>query len=192
MIVWAMATSDPTSESLSGPWPAGVGPALVDGAPFTPDSTVPFRSVGFTLSTTGYAVASGFRELLAPLGLEPRDFALLRVVAAAEGHSQQAIGERLRIPPSMMVAFVDALEARGLIERRHNPNDRRTRELFLTDQGRELLGSAFREAVAYEQSICGDLSAQEREELLDLLARVAARLGIPAGVHAAHTALADE
>src|ERR1700761_4323290 len=102
MIIGEMAASDQTSEALPGPWPAGVGPALVDGAPFPPDSTVPFRSVGFTLSTTGYAVASRFRELLAPLGLEPREFALLRVVAAAEGHSQQAIGERLRIPPSRM------------------------------------------------------------------------------------------
>ncbi len=191
MIIGEMAASDQTSEALPGPWPAGVGPALVDGAPFTPDSTVPFRSVGFTLSTTGYAVASRFRELLAPLGLEPREFALLRVVAAAEGHSQQAIGERLRIPPSRMVAFVDALEARGLIERRHNPNDRRTRELYLTDEGRALLGRAFSEAVAHERSICADLSEQEREQLLDLLARVARSLGLPPGVHA-HTALADE
>ena len=31
-----------------------------------------------------------------------------------------------------MVAFVDALEQRGLLERRHDPEDRRTRALFLT------------------------------------------------------------
>ena len=55
--------------------------------------------------------------------------------SAAEGQSQQAIGERLQIPPSRMVAFVDALEARSLLERRHNPHDRRTRELHLTEAG---------------------------------------------------------
>ena len=89
----------------------------------------PQRTVGFTLSSIGYAVARHFHETLAPLQLEPREFALLRAVDAAEGLSQQAIGERLRVPPSRMVAFVDALEARALLERRHNPLDRRTRAL---------------------------------------------------------------
>src|SRR5260370_40488319 len=88
-------------------------------------------SVGFTVSTVGYAVSRRFREILAPLKLEPREFALLRAVSASEGESQQVIGGRLKIPPSRMVAFVDALEARGLLERRLNPDDRRTRELHL-------------------------------------------------------------
>ena len=108
------------AEHRDEPWPAGVTPA-----PQTDD--VPFRAVGFTLSSVGYAVARRFRETLMPLELEPREFALLRAVGAAEGQSQQAIGERLQIPPSRMVAFVDALEARSLLERRHNPLDRRTR-----------------------------------------------------------------
>ena len=75
-------------------------------------ASTPFAGVGFALSSVGYAVARRFREILAPLELEPREFALLRAVGAAEGQSQQAIGERLQIPPSRMVAFVDALEAR--------------------------------------------------------------------------------
>jgi DNA-binding MarR family transcriptional regulator len=150
------------------------------------------RSVGFTVSTIGYAVSRRFREILAPLELEPREFALLRAVSASEGESQQAIGGRLKIPPSRMVAFVDALEARGLLERRLNPDDRRTRELHLTDAGRELLSRAFALAVGHERDLCADLSAKEREQLLDLLQRVGERLGLPPGVHGAHAALADE
>src|SRR5437763_16659719 len=96
------------------------------------DSEGPVRSVGFTISTTGYAIARRFRELLAPLGLEPRDFALLRTVAMSEGVSQQAIGDQMNVAPSRMVAFVDSLEERGLLERRQNPDDRRARALFLT------------------------------------------------------------
>jgi DNA-binding MarR family transcriptional regulator len=177
----------------SGPaWPGGVAPAPLDGIGTTPESSVPFRSVGFTVSTIGYAVSRRFREILAPLELEPREFALLRAVAAAEGESQQTIGGRLKIPPSRMVAFVDALEARGLLERRLNPDDRRTRELHLTDAGRALLSRAFALAVGHERDLCADLSADEREQLLDLLQRVGERLGLPPGVHAAHSALADE
>jgi DNA-binding MarR family transcriptional regulator len=176
------------------PWPGELIPASPEEVAPPPDSGVPFRSVGFTVSSTGYAVARCFREILAPIELEPREFALLRAVAAAEGQSQQAVGERLQIPPSRMVAFVDALEARGLIERRQNPSDRRTRALHLTGDGRELLGRAFALAVGHERNLCADLSDEEREQLLELLQRVGTRLGLPPGVHAAHThpALADE
>ena len=155
----------------------------------SPEKGGPYQSVGFTISTAGYAIARRFREILAPLQLEPREFALLRAVAASEGLSQQAIGERLQIPASRMVAFVDALAARGLLERRQNQEDRRAHALHLTAEGHRLLEQAFTLAVAHERDICADLSATEREQLLTLLQRVAARLGLPRGVH---SALADE
>jgi len=154
------------------------------GAP--PSAAAPFRSVGFTLSSLGFAVAAGFRERLSPLGIEPRDFALLRAVGAAEGLSQHAIGDRLRIPPSRMVAFVDALEGRGLLERRAHPTDRRARALHTTPRGRKLLARAYEAAVAFEGDLCAGLGPGERERLVELLATVVAALGLPPGVHAAH------
>jgi DNA-binding MarR family transcriptional regulator len=174
-------------------WPASEAPAI-EGIDSSPDASVPFYSVGFSLSTTGYAVSRRFHEILDPLDLEPRDFALLRAVRAAEGLSQQALAERMRIQPSRMVAFIDALEERGLLERRQRSEDRRLRALHLTDTGQELLGRAFALAVEHERDLCADLSEQEREQLLALLRRVALRLGLPFGVHAAHShsALADE
>ncbi len=158
----------------------------------SPESTVPFSGVAFTLAAIGYAVSKRFRQILAPLELEPREFALLRAVGAAEGQSQQAIGERLQIPPSRMVAFVDALEQRSLLERRHNPLDRRTRELHLTDGGRDLLGGAFALAAAFELDLTAELSAAERDQLMELLQRVGTQLGLPGGLPAAHPALAEE
>ena len=172
---------------------------MPDGAPPTEgaapaDGGPPFLSVGFTISTTGYALSRAFRELMAPLGLEPREFALLRNVATSEGVTQQAIGERLGIAPSRMVAFVDALEERGLLERRQNPDDRRARALFLTPAGRALLEQAFALAVKHERRLTSDLTSEEREQLLELLGRVGAKVGVPPGVHVGmgHSAMADE
>ncbi|HZU40201.1 MAG TPA: MarR family winged helix-turn-helix transcriptional regulator [Solirubrobacteraceae bacterium] len=182
-------TSSRASEP-SAPWVAAQADVLAPDA--TPANTTPFRSVGFTISTIGYAVARRFREQLAPAGLEPREFALLRAIAAEEGQSQQAVGERLQIPPSRMVAFVDALEQQGLLERRQNPTDRRARALFLTEAGHEKLAAAFMLAMAHERELCRELGAEEREQLLELLDRVARQLGLAPGVHAAHSALADE
>jgi DNA-binding MarR family transcriptional regulator len=173
------------------PWPGRLGPAAFDAGPA---SNPPFRSVGFTVSTLGYEVSRRFRETLQPLGLEPRDFSLLRAVASNEGRSQQAVGESLKIAPSRMVAFVDLLESRGLLERRQNADDRRTRALYLTDAGRDLLASAFGLALETERTLCSGLTEDDRSLLLDLLGRVAAALGLPDGVHAAHrhAALPDE
>ena len=100
----------------------------------------------------------------------------------------------MKVAPSRMVAFVDSLEQRGLLERRQNPEDRRARALFLTPKGRDLLGHAFAVAVEHEQRLTSDLSPHEREQLLELLVRVGIQLGIPPGVHVGmgHSALADE
>lgn len=147
--------------------------------------------VGFALSSLGYAVARHFRATLAPLSLEPREFALLRAVAAAEGQTQQALGDRLQIPASRMVAFVDALEERELLERRPYPNDRRAKALYLTAEGSRLLDKAFGLAIEFEQRLCADFTSAERRQLLDLLQRAGAQLGLQSGVHAAHAAHAD-
>src|SRR5438128_84123 len=96
------------------------------------EQNVPFRAVGFMLSTLGYTVSRAFHRVLAPLGLEPSEFAVMRAVGVDSGRSQQSLASRLHISPSRMVAIVDRLEARGLIERRPQPGDRRVRNLFLT------------------------------------------------------------
>ena len=149
----------------------------------------PFYGAAFLLSTIGLAVARRFAEVLEPFELEPRDFALLRAINFAEGQSQQALGERLRIPPSRMVAIVDELERRGLVERRQNPEDRRARALFLTLAGRQLTAKAFEAAAAHDKAVVSELSEAERRELVELLKRVGAPLGVVPG--AAHTALRE-
>jgi DNA-binding MarR family transcriptional regulator len=173
---------------------ADAGAVTLSPDSLSPDSSAPFQAVGFVVSSVGYAVAKRFRATLAPLGLEPREFALLRAVGAAEGQSQQAVGERLQIPPSRMVAFVDGLEERSLLERRQNPHDRRTRALYLTTEGRALLERAFTLAFGLERDLCAELSDSEREQLLELLQRVALRVGLATGPDSthAHSALRDE
>ena len=149
----------------------------------------PFRGVAFNLSSVGYAVSKGFKAILEPFELHPREFAVLRAVGFQEGQTQQALGEGLQIPPSRMVSVVDELEARGFLERHPNPADRRVRELYLTAAGRKTLDEAFERAVAYEQEVTKPLDGDERERLLDLLERISASLGIGPG---AHTALRED
>lgn len=150
-------------------------------APATP----PFRSVAFLLSSLGYAISRRFHEVLGPLELEPGEFALLRAVAANEGEAQNALAERLHISPSWMVAIVDQLERRELLERKPHARDRRVRNLNLTATGKKLLKQAERQAQQFDRQVTDPLSEAELQKLLDLLERVAAALDLQPGAHAA-------
>jgi DNA-binding MarR family transcriptional regulator len=147
--------------------------------------TPPFRSVAFLLSSLGYAVSRRFHEILRPLELEPGEFALLRAVSASDGEPQNALAERLRISPSWMVAIVDELESRELLERRPHAHDRRVRNLHLTVAGKKLLRQAERNAQQFDSQVIEPLTEAELQQLLGLLQRVAAGLDLQPGAHAA-------
>jgi DNA-binding MarR family transcriptional regulator len=157
--------------------------------PQTVDATPPFRRAAFLLSSLGFAVSRRFHEVLAPLELEPGEFALLRAVAASGGAPQNALAERLRISPSWMVAVVDELERRELIERRPHARDRRVRNLHLTAAGKKLLKQAERRAQQFDDQVSEPLTETELQQLIELLQRVAAGFDLQPG--AAHAALRE-
>lgn len=152
-----------------------------------PSSLEPGAGIGFLISQLGYVISTRFRAILAPLGLEPRHFLVLRHVAHSEGLSQHALGSALRIPASRMVGLVDTLEQRGLVERRANPRDRRARALFLTEEGGRTLQEAFRIAMGHERAVTTGLTTSERDQLLALLRRLAFARELVPGVHPALT-----
>ena len=71
-----------------------------------------------------------------------------------------------------MVQLVDELERRGLVERKRNPNDRRSYQLTLTPDGEETWARAKELAEGSEDQVLAALDDDEREALRELLARV--------------------
>jgi DNA-binding MarR family transcriptional regulator len=140
-------------------------------------------SVAFLLSQIGIFSSRRFHELIGELDLHPGAFRLLNVIDAADGRSQQAIGEAIQVPASRMVAIVDELEQRGLVERQPDPGDRRVRALHLTAKGRKVLERGRKVAAKHEANVTRGMSAKERAELIRLLGKVAAAQDIPSGVH---------
>jgi len=67
-----------------------------------------------------------------------------------EGLSQVDLAEVLELQPISLVRLLDRLVEHGLLERRHDPKDRRANRLFLTARGRELVDSldSLRDAIA--------------------------------------------
>lgn len=152
--------------------------------PWSQAAVGPFgHSVGFLVSQVGTATARHFKLALEEVALEPRHFALLRAIEAAEIRSQQVLGERLQIPPSSMVGLLDQLEERGIVARHLDPSDRRVRVVELTGAGRAVLARAVGLAMATEQLLCRGFDFDQRELLISMLETVAANLGLAKGIH---------
>jgi DNA-binding MarR family transcriptional regulator len=125
------------------------------------------------LARVGGAQASAFAAILAPLGLRPKQFGLMNVVALAEGPSQSEIGAAMGIDPSGLIATIDDLEERGWLERRKDPRDRRRNVVVLTEAGTAMLSEGRAAAFERAKELTAPLSAKERRALRDLLAKIA-------------------
>jgi DNA-binding MarR family transcriptional regulator len=134
--------------------------------------------LGYLLVQLGTRAARLFAEQLAPFELEPRHAGMLMRLAANEGKSQQAIGELVGLNPTRMVFVVDELERRGLVQRRRNDADRRSYALYLTEAGREKLAQIGTAVAGQRAQLGWSLSPAERDQLTDLLLRLAAEQGI--------------
>src|SRR5215472_11290305 len=67
-----------------------------------------------------------------------------------EGLSQVDLADVLELQPISLVRLLDRLVEHGLLERRHDPKDRRANRLFLTETGKQLVDDldSLRDAIA--------------------------------------------
>ncbi len=140
-------------------------------------------SAAFLLAQVGAYAARTFDERLGELELTPPQVGLLRAIAMQPGRSQQALAEQLGTPATRLVALLDALERRGAIERRRNPDDRRLHALHLTEAGQELMRSVGVVAMAHGADLTSALDESERAQLQRLLLRIAEDKKLAVGVH---------
>jgi DNA-binding MarR family transcriptional regulator len=140
-------------------------------------------TLAFLLSQVGIHASRRFAERISEVDLNPPLFRILNLIDAAEGQSQQAIGAGIQVPPSRMVALVDELEERGLVERRPNPDDRRVRALFLTRKGRSSLARGREIARVHEKELTEGMSETDRVRLTKLLQKMVDQQAIGKGVH---------
>ena len=97
--------------------------------------------------------------------ISPLHFGIMKALSEAGTLHVTAIGDRLQIPGPQMTRLVDKLVALQFVERRANPEDRRTINLTLTEKGRTVMkerGAAVRDSVK-EALYC--LSDEELQQL---------------------------
>ena len=117
-----------------------------------------------------------FTAELDETGLTPVQWAALMTTSQRPGLDQSTLSREIYIDTSTIAGVVDRLEARGLIQRRHSPEDRRVRQLHLTDEGAVLLKKASASVLGMQEWLVLPLSVKERAVFTQLMLKVLHRL----------------
>jgi DNA-binding MarR family transcriptional regulator len=129
--------------------------------------------LGYQLRRAQIATFQHFAATVGKAGVTPGWFGLMVIVANNEGLSQTRLARALGIDGSTMVAMIDRLEENGWLQRRRSEVDRRSHALYLTEAGNELLAQLMPQVEAHEAELAAGLSADDKQNLLGLLAKIA-------------------
>lgn len=137
--------------------------------------TTPFGSLEeealLNVVRTADAFDRQMAEMLKPWGLTPTQYNALRIIRGAgeRGHSCGAVSDRMLTRDPDVTRLIDRLEARGLVARTRDQDDRRAVMIRLTTAGRELTDQLDTPVAALHQRQLAHLGADRLRELIALL-----------------------
>jgi len=147
--------------------------------PDRPDAPAPEASTPMQLRVPGHLARRFHRihvavmnEALAAEDLTAASYGALVTIGRAPGITQRALADDGGLDVVTTGQMIDALEARGLVQRHPDPSDRRAWRLELTDDGRLARERAVPLALAAQQRMLSALSRAEVAKLQELLAIV--------------------
>ena len=116
--------------------------------------------------------------LLKRFDLSDSSYTVLAILygSADESSSASELSEACHEKPANLTRVCDELAARGLIERRPKPGDRRAVVISLSDAGRTLIEQAIPEVSNMAGAATADFDPSELRQLSSLYARLLANL----------------
>jgi DNA-binding MarR family transcriptional regulator len=115
---------------------------------------------------------AGFEAHL-PKGITLAHFNVLNHLArVGDGQTPLHMAKAFQLPKTTMTHTLSVLEKRGLIVMRPNPDDGRSKSVYLTDLGRKFRGEAIDAAVPYFANFANKFSPEQLKQVLPLLAEM--------------------
>ena len=136
--------------------------------PTVPDPDVPplpkavTSAVGFLVNEVAALFRGSFERSLAEQKLRPRGYLLLLVLRDEGTMAQHALGARIGMDRTTTMQVMQALEEKGLVQRRDDPQDRRVYQVSLTPAGRRLVASLEGRIRRVETELMAPIPASER------------------------------
>ncbi len=105
-------------------------------------------------------------------GMTRAQWTILTKLERHPGLLQKELAEVLEVEPITVARLIDRLEARGMVERRADPGDRRCWRLHLTEAARPLMGEIDVQLTDMAKTICQDLTDAALASAATSLARM--------------------
>lgn len=105
------------------------------------------------------------------IGMRLKQLIALDHLRANDSCLQQGLGQMLMLDPNNCVLLLNDLDKHGYVERKRDPSDRRRHLVEITPAGLRALEEAEAKLEALEGEVLVNLSAAERGQLHDLLAK---------------------
>ena len=157
-----MIDKDPNSPETAGD----------DGLPYQLTLEVRDTCLCLHVQRAARALARRFDEVLRPLGLTNGQYSLLMSLNRPAPATMRQVSTVLAMDRTTLTAALKPLERRGLVEVTVDPDDRRSRRLALTAEGRSVLAEAVplwrRTHAAIERQLAGGDADRLRADLLSL------------------------
>ena len=138
--------------------------------PAVPESLA--HSIGYLLNSNGRLIRERLEKILEPIHLDLRELGVLRIIESEGPLSQQFLGRRHNIDRTTTVQVIDQLEARQLVLRSQNVEDRRSNLLFLTPRGRKTLSRALKLVNKEQNAFLSLLSTEDQDALFRILTQL--------------------
>ena len=121
--------------------------------------------LGYLLKHAHQRYAELAASAFAALGVRPQEWVAVSALGLSRDLSQKEIADLLGVDRTTMVALVDTLENKGLVERRPHVEDRRKNVLVITAAGRSLIRRGARVADECERRFLATLEPAEADVL---------------------------
>lgn len=102
----------------------------------------------------------------------PVQYAILSALAVMPGLDQTALGQEVGLDRTTTADVVRRLEERGLLERRENEADRRTRHVFLTRDGKTAVNAMHADMVRAQERMLQPLTEAQQKTFMKLVSQL--------------------
>ncbi len=96
------------------------------------------KHICFNLGRVMRRVYEYYDKRLSPFGLTPPQYFVFNALWMGDGITIGELGERVSLDSSTLTGIIDRMEKNGYVERKPNPDDRRSALVFLTDKAKKL------------------------------------------------------
>lgn len=136
------------------------------------------RDLGALLYALTRAVVAAEEPVLRAHDVEMWDYVVLSRLAGAAAPTQATLAAAVGRDKTRLIPLLDRLEARGLLRRTPDPDDRRNRIVALTPEGRALVERCRDGIRAMEDELLAGLAPDDLTGLRRLLTRAADELDV--------------